>query len=69
MPDVPLDRRGWIYSEGSARVLEIDLTSRLLPQPRLAPAANDAEVVHVPAYTDFRLQDITDPDDADAGNR
>jgi len=70
-----LDRRGWIYSEpnpynppfnlrpGEARVLSIDLTSAVLPAPRLLPSDAEPSVIHVPAYTDFKLHDITDPND------
>ena len=76
---LPLDRRGWIYSEpnpynpprnlrrGDARALDVDLTSAALPQPRLAPSADEPTVIHVPLYTDFKLHDITDPDDEAAG--
>jgi hypothetical protein len=72
---LPLDRRGWIYSEpnpynppsnlrlGDARVLAIDLTSAVLPFPRLVPSDEEPSVIHVPAYTDFKLHDITDPKD------
>jgi len=34
-----------------------------LPQPRLKPASPNAEWLMVPAYTDFKLHDITDPND------
>jgi len=73
---LPLKRRGWIYSEpnpynlrgnlrrGDARVLEVDLTNVALPQPRLKPSQDDATVIYVPAYTDFKLHDITDPADS-----
>jgi hypothetical protein len=66
VPSLPLERRGWVYSEprpfsppanrrrGDARVLAFDLTSAALPQPRLAPSHDDPSVVHVPAYTDFK---------------
>jgi hypothetical protein len=75
VPALPLERRGWVYSEpnpynppanlrrGDARVLAFDLTSAALPQPRLAPSHDDPSVVHVPAYSDFKLHDITDPAD------
>jgi hypothetical protein len=78
LPSIPLDRRGWIYSEpgpnnppmnlrrGDARVLEIDLTSAALPSPRLLPSSDAPSVIHVPAYTDFKLHDITDPKDETA---
>jgi CxxC motif-containing protein (DUF1111 family) len=72
---LPLTRGGWVYSEpnpynppgnarrGDARILEVDLTNAALPQPRLAPSPSDANVISVPAYTDFKLHDITDPAD------
>jgi cytochrome c peroxidase len=65
---LPLDHNGWIFSEpgpynphgniraGEVPVLNIDLTSDDLPQPRLK-ATNG--VVYVPAYTDLKLHDIT----------
>lgn len=72
-PTLPLDRRGWIYTEpnpfnppgnlqpGLGPSVEVDLTSRALPQPRLTPANG---VVHVPAFTDLKVHDICDgPDD------
>jgi len=43
----------------------MDLTSPLLPEPRLRPATPNAKVINVPAYTDFKLHDITDPNDHD----
>ena len=68
IPKLPLDKQGWIYTEpspynpagnlrvGDAPTISIDLTSRKLPPPRLQPADG---VVWVPAYTDFKLHDIT----------
>ncbi len=68
LENLPLDNKGWIYSEpspynpqgniraGEVPPLNIDLTSDDLPQPRLK-AANG--VVYVPAYTDLKLHDIT----------
>jgi hypothetical protein len=72
---LPLDKQGWIYTEpnpynpsgnlrvGDAATLAVDLTSDELPQPRLKPRNG---IVWVPAYTDFKLHDITsgpgDPD-------
>ena len=74
IPSLPLNRRGWIFTEpnpynppgnlrvGEAPTLSVDLTSDDLPQPRLKPVDG---VVHVPAFTDFKLHDIcgssTDP--------
>jgi len=72
-PELPLDRKGWIYTEpnpynppgnlqqSDARVLAVNLTSDELPGPRLKPTGG---VVWVPAFTDFKLHDITSgPDD------
>jgi len=72
-PSLPLDERGWIFSEpnpfnaagnlrpGDAAPVQVDLTSNALPGPRLKPKGG---VVMVPAFTDFKLHDITSgPDD------
>jgi hypothetical protein len=69
IPSLPLDRHGWIFSEpnpfnpaGNLRItdgvppLTVDLTRDDLPSPRLRPSHG---VVHVPAFTDFKLHDIT----------
>ncbi|HEU4416827.1 MAG TPA: di-heme oxidoredictase family protein, partial [Candidatus Angelobacter sp.] len=65
---LPLDKKGWIYTEpnpynppgnlrpGDAPTLAVDLTSDELPQPRLKPTNG---IVWVPAFTDFKLHDIT----------
>ncbi len=79
IPKLPLDRRGWIYEEpspfnpstnlrkGDAADLRIDLTSERLPSPRLKPDIASPSVVWVPAYTDFKLHDITSgPEDFNA---
>jgi len=78
VPGLRMPRSGWTYSEpspynppGNARrgdvpVLEVDLTSAALPQPRLLPSPSDPSVIVVPAYTDLKLHDITDPADRDA---
>jgi hypothetical protein len=71
---LPLDNWGWIYSEpnpynpagnlqvGEAPTLEVNLNSRVLPQPRLHE--NPRGTVMVPAYTDMKLHDVTSgPDD------
>jgi len=73
VPSLPLDAGGWLYTEpnpynpsgnlrpGDAPALGVDLSSRRLPRPRLAPVDG---VVHVPAFTDLKLHDITSgPDD------
>jgi mono/diheme cytochrome c family protein len=77
VPALPLTDGGWIYSEpnpynpptnlrmGETRPLRVDLNSPNLPQPRLAPLPGDPAVVMVPAYTDMKLHDITDPAEPD----
>ena len=50
----------------SPHIVKIDLGDARLPQPRLAPATPDAAFIDVPAFTDFKLHDITDPNDASA---
>jgi hypothetical protein len=77
VPALRLERRHWIYSEAvppgakagtrRPRDVRVDLTSASLPQPRLTPPSAAAEAIDVPAYTDFKLHDITDPADATAG--
>ena len=69
VPSLALDKRGWVYTEpnpynpsGNLRLsdgvppVSVDLTSDQLPLPRLKPSHG---VMHVPAYTDFKLHDIT----------
>lgn len=69
VPALPLDNDGWIYSEPSpfnpagnlrssdgVAPVNVDLTRRNLPGPRLRV---ENGVVRVPAYTDLRLHDIT----------
>jgi hypothetical protein len=68
IPDLPLTHGGWVYTEpnpynppgnlqpGDAATLSIDLTDPRLPPPRLKVVGG---VVNVPAYTDFKLHDIT----------
>ena len=75
MPSLPLEKSGWEYTEpspynpvgnlrmGYAKTYSIDLTSALLPQPRLTPSRADSTAIEVPAYTDFKLHDICEPDD------
>jgi CxxC motif-containing protein (DUF1111 family) len=72
---LPLSRRNWTYTEpnpfnpptnlrvGQTETLKVDLNNPSLPQPRLKPASPDAQVIMVPAYTDFKLHDITGPSD------
>jgi CxxC motif-containing protein (DUF1111 family) len=75
VPALPLSRKNWAYTEpnpynpptnlrlGQTATLKVDLNDPSLPQPRLKPASPDAEWLMVPAYTDFKLHDITDPND------
>lgn len=68
IPALPLDHRGWIYSEpnpynpvgnlraGDAPPISVDLTSDNLPGPRLK--TDDNGIVWVPAFTDLKLHDI-----------
>lgn len=68
LPSLPLDDRGWVFSEpnpfnpagnlrpGDAPPVNVDLTSSRLPGPRLQP---ENGVVYVPAFTDLKLHDIT----------
>jgi hypothetical protein len=72
VPALPLDRSGWVYSEpnpynpagnvrpGTGPGRQVSLSDAALPSPRLRPAAGDAGVILVPAYTDFKLHDISD---------
>lgn len=76
IPRLPLNQKGWIYSEpnpynpatnlrpGTAKTLKLDLNGTALPLPRLAPDAANPDVVWVPAFTDLKLHDICGPDDA-----
>ena len=73
---LPLDNRGWIYTEpnpynpptnlrlGTAKTIKLDLNSADLPLPRLTPDPQRPDVVWVPAFTDFKLHDISDPNEA-----
>ena len=75
IPRLPLDKNGWIYSEpnpfnpagnlrsGETRDLKVDLSSDVLPRPRLRPDASGT--VWVEAYTDFKLHDICEPGEAE----
>ncbi len=74
IPNLPLDNQGWIYTEpnpynppgnlrvGETRTLRVDLTSEALPEPRLKP--DSRSVIQVPIYTDLKVHDISQPDDA-----
>jgi hypothetical protein len=76
VPSLPLDRPGWIFTEpspynpagnlrlGYTKTISMDLTSPLLPQPRLKPDRPDAAAIPVPAYTDLKVHDICEPGEA-----
>jgi hypothetical protein len=71
IPRLPLDNQGWIYSEpnpfnppgnlrsGEVKDLKVDLSSDILPAPRLTPDSTGK--VWVEAYTDFKLHNICEP--------
>jgi cytochrome c peroxidase len=75
IPRLPLNKNGWIFSEpnpynpplnlrlGTTKTITVDLNSANLPLPRLAPDPEQPDVVWVPAYTDLKLHDISDPND------
>jgi hypothetical protein len=72
---LPLDKKGWIYSEpnpfnpptnlrtGETKTLLVDLSSDVLPPPRLRP--DTSGTVWVEAYTDFKLHNICEADGAE----
>ena len=62
VPALRLTRGAWTFVERVA----VDLADAALPRPRLAPSADEPDAIVVPAYTDFKLHDITDPADASA---
>lgn len=79
VPALPLSRQGWTFSEpgpfnptgnlkaGDVRAVRVDLNDRTLPLPRLGPAHPGDDIMPVPAYTDFKLHDISgDADDMPA---
>jgi CxxC motif-containing protein (DUF1111 family) len=75
IPRLPLDKKGWIYSEpnpynppgnlrtGETKTLYMDLASDELPAPRLKP--DPTGIVWVEAYTDFKLHDICAPENVE----
>jgi hypothetical protein len=72
---MPLARRSWTFTEpnpynpptnlraGETKTLSMNLNDPCLPVPRLTPSSENAAWLDVPAYTDFKLHDITDPND------
>lgn len=73
IPALPLDKKGWVYTEPNpynpdgnlqpkdAPIYALDLNSKELDSPRLKQKRG---VVMVPVFTDFKLHDITSgPDD------
>lgn len=76
LAELPLDNKGWIFSEpnpynfygnlrpGEAPEISLNLNDPSLPSPRLQEKDG---IVMVPAYTDLKLHDITTgPDDPNA---
>lgn len=75
VPALPLSNKGWIFTEpnpynpptnlrmGETKVVSMDLSDAALPQPRLTPILPDRDTLIVPAYTDMKLHDITDPNE------
>lgn len=75
VPALPLTDKGWLYTEpnpynpptnlrtGESKNFVVDLSSDQLPAPRLTPLLPDHNVLIVPAYTDMKLHDITNPDE------
>lgn len=73
IPSLPLETEGWIFTEpnpynppgnlqvGQADTLAVNLGDPALPQPRLQPDENG--IVWVPAFTDFKLHDISAGED------
>jgi hypothetical protein len=71
IPRLPLDKQGWVYVEpnpfnppgnlrsGEIQDCTVDLSSDLLPPPRLHPDASGT--VWVEAYTDFKLHHMCEP--------
>ena len=69
IPSLPLSPSGRVYTEpnpfnppgnlqrGEAPDLRVDLSDDLLPKPRLRP--DRSGFISVPAYTDFKLHDIS----------
>ncbi|KQW91588.1 hypothetical protein ASC94_17575 [Massilia sp. Root418] len=76
VPALPLSREGWTYSEpgpfnpagnlrsGDAKTVRVNLNDPALPLPRLAPDHPADHVMMVPAYTDLKLHDVSDPSEA-----
>ena len=73
IPSLPLGRAGWKSigaelqprRERAARtghaLRDVNLTDPRLPESRLLPSSSTALTVDVPAFTDFKLHDITNP--------
>lgn len=75
IPALPLDHEGWIFTEpnpynpptnlrlGMTKSIKVDLNSKDLPLPRLAPDPDHPGTTWVPAFTDFKLHDISAPNE------
>jgi len=74
VPALPLSNNGWVYTEpnpynpdgnlqpGDYPTFEMDLSNSNLDQPRL-PVDASTQTVWVPAFTDFKVHDITSGED------
>lgn len=80
-PALPLSRANWKFTEpnpynplgnlrsGETRTLSVDLNDKSLPLPRLAPQNSSDPMMMVPAYTDMKLHDVSDPSEEMAVER
>ena len=76
VPSLPLEKSGWTYTEpnpynppgnlraGYTKTVSMDLTSPLLPQPRLATLPG-VDVIQVPLFSDLKVHDICEPGDSE----
>lgn len=72
VPALPLTSKGTVFvepgpynpptnlREGESKSVRMDLSNPALPQPRLVA---QSDIIMVPAFTDFKLHDITSPAD------
>jgi cytochrome c peroxidase len=77
VPELPLSRKGVTFEEpspynpptntrkGEIPSFRVELNSNELPAPRLSPDRDRPHITYVPAFTDFKLHDITDPASSD----
>jgi hypothetical protein len=75
IPALPLDHEGSMFTEpnpynpptnlrlGTTKSIKVDLNSKDLPPPRLAPDPGHPGITWVPAFTDLKLHDISGPNE------